>query len=105
MTGLEIRDREGGILLPLLVTPRARRSELQGVVSGRLKLRIAAAPAEGAANAACLELVADLLGVRRNAVRLIHGAGSRLKLVRVEGLSAAAAAQRLSRHLSKESDQ
>jgi uncharacterized protein (TIGR00251 family) len=94
--GLALRDTEGGVLLPLLVVPRARHHAVQGVVGGRLKLRVAAPPSGGAANAACLELVAELLSVRRSAVELVRGAATRQKLVRIAGLSAAEAAGRLS---------
>ena len=95
ISGLNLNQDAAGVLLPILVVPRARRSELQGVVDGRLKLRIAAPPAAGAANAACLDLLAELLGVRRSAVALVRGGGARRKLVRVEGLTAAEAARRL----------
>jgi uncharacterized protein (TIGR00251 family) len=94
-TGLELRPDGDGVLVPIQVVPRARRSELQGLVAGRLKLRVAAPPAGGAANAACLELLAELLGVRRSAVTLVRGGAGRLKLVRVAGLTLAQVALRL----------
>jgi uncharacterized protein len=50
---------------------------------GGLEVWVAARPVEGAANAAVLEAVAEHLGVRLGAVRLVAGARSRRKLVEV----------------------
>ena len=50
------------------------------------KVRVAAAPERGAANAAVVDLLARTLGVRLRAVRLVSGLGSRDKIVEVEGL-------------------
>jgi uncharacterized protein (TIGR00251 family) len=81
--------------LVLRVVPRAARSELAGWQEGVLRIRLTAAPVDGAANRACLQLVAQALGVRESAVRLVAGERSRNKRVRVEGLSAADARTRL----------
>ncbi|MCI0582347.1 MAG: DUF167 family protein [Chloroflexi bacterium] len=67
------------------VTPRGGRDSIDGVRDGRLLVRVAAAPADGAANEAVLRLIADAAGVPRRAARLIAGATSRHKLVAVEG--------------------
>ncbi len=75
----------------MLVVPRASRSQVAGVHDGRLKVQLAAPPADGEANAALLALIAELLGARRSCVTLEAGHGSRRKRVRVEGVSAAAA--------------
>lgn len=75
----------GAIEIDVLVVPRASRSRAAGVQAGRLRLQLAAAPVDGEANAALVELVADLLGVRRSAVRLVSGATGRRKRLRVEG--------------------
>jgi hypothetical protein len=75
----------GAIEIDVLVVPRASRSRVAGLQDGRLRLQLAAAPVEGEANAALVELVADLLGVRRSAVRLVCGATGRRKRLRIEG--------------------
>ncbi len=90
MTGadLQVRSVEGGVELPVRVSPGARESRLAGVMAdGRLKVRVAAPPAEGAANRALLTLLARLLGVRPSQVCLSRGAAARDKLVVVAGLS------------------
>lgn len=52
-----------------------------------LKVRVRARPVEGEANAALLKLLAKTLGVAKSAVSLDRGGQSRLKMIRVEGLS------------------
>lgn len=69
------------------VSPGASRDEILGVLDGRLRVRVAASPQEGRANAALARFVAGLLGVAPSAVRLVSGATSRRKVLRVCGVS------------------
>lgn len=55
-----------------------------------LKVRVAAAAADGAANAAVLALLAKALHVPKSSLTLVAGQTARLKRVAVEGLDAAA---------------
>ena len=77
------------------VVPRARRTEVAGLHGDAIKIRVAAPPADGAANAALIRFIADRLDVPRHAVAILAGAGSRNKVVTVEGLSADAVRVRL----------
>jgi len=79
---------EGGVELLVLVQPRASRSRVVGEHGGYLKVQLAAPPVDGAANAALLELLADLLGVPRRQVSLVSGESSRRKRVRAVGVDA-----------------
>jgi uncharacterized protein YggU (UPF0235/DUF167 family) len=69
-----------------------------GEHGGRLKLAVTAPPADGRANEAVLQLVADLLAVPRRAVALVSGASARDKRVRVD-LAPALTLARLGAHL------
>jgi uncharacterized protein len=80
-----------GARIPVRVQPRAARDEIAGERAGALLVRLTAPPVEGRANEALCRLLAKRLGVGRTRVTVVHGAGSRDKLVNVEGLSAAAA--------------
>ena len=89
--------------LTLRVQPGARRTALLArLASGEWKVAVSAPPVEGRANDAVVELMSDLLGVRRRQVTLVRGASARSKVVEVEGLSAGAAEQRLRRALAAE---
>jgi uncharacterized protein YggU (UPF0235/DUF167 family) len=79
--GLEVRVR---------VTPRGGRDALDGLEilsDGRrvLKVRVRAAPEDGAANEAVRRLLAGILGRPASAVALAAGATARLKTFRVAG--------------------
>lgn len=72
--------------LAVRVQPRAPRDAVVGLHAGRLKLRIAATPESGAANARLRRYVATLFGVPLRQVTLLAGQAARDKLLRVEGV-------------------
>ncbi len=84
-----------GVRLRVRVQPRASRTELVGLHGGALKVRLAAAPVEGAANDALLRFLAERLELPRSAVRLEAGLSGRSKVVVVTGIGVGAAAGRL----------
>jgi uncharacterized protein (TIGR00251 family) len=86
-----LREEPGGLVLELLVQPRASRTRVAGEHGGRLKIQLAAPPVDGEANAALVEFLAGALGVRRAEVAILRGETGRRKTVRVAGASAAAA--------------
>lgn len=71
------------------LSPRAARDGVDGVVDGDLRCRVTAPPAEGAANAALLRLLAGELAVPRGSLRIVVGATARTKVIEVEGRTAA----------------
>ncbi|HZY02007.1 MAG TPA: DUF167 domain-containing protein [Anaeromyxobacteraceae bacterium] len=87
-----LRAEPGGLLLEVLVQPRASRTRVAGEHGGRLKIHLAAPPVEGEANAALVAFLAGALGVRRSDVTIVRGQAGRRKTVRVAGASPEAAA-------------
>ncbi len=77
--------RPEGALLRVRVQPRARRNEVVGWQGPALRVRVTAPPADGRANQAVVELLAEALGLPRSSLRLVSGAASRDKLFRVAG--------------------
>jgi uncharacterized protein len=77
------------------VVPRARRTEVVGRHGDAIKIRVAAPPADGAANAELIRFVAERAGVARAAVRIASGATGRRKMLTVAGLTAAGLARAL----------
>jgi uncharacterized protein (TIGR00251 family) len=72
------------------VTPRASRDAIESVDdAGALRVRVTAAPADGAANTAVTRLVAKAAGLPRSAVSVASGATSRHKRLRLEGVALA----------------
>lgn len=82
---LDLRTREDGVELWIHVTPRARRPGVGGTQGDALRVAVSAAPARGAANAACREALAAALGVARGDVQLDPASRHRRKRVRVRG--------------------
>lgn len=78
-----------GVLLRVRVQPRASVARIEGVHGEQLRLRVTAAPVAGAANVACIALLAKALGIRRSQVQLQAGEKSRDKLFRITGLTPA----------------
>ena len=91
------RDAPGSLIISLHVQPGARKTEIAGLHGGALKVRLAAPPVDGKANAALVAFLAEQLDVPRSQVALISGATSRQKRLRVSGSSAQAIAVFLSR--------
>jgi uncharacterized protein len=79
-----------GLRLAVRLTPRAGRDGVDGVVlspdgSAHLKLRLAAPPVEGAANAALIAFLAKALDLRKSDITLLAGDKSRLKRLAIAG--------------------
>jgi uncharacterized protein len=77
------------------VTPGSGKPGIVGRDADGWKLRVAARPERGKANAAALELLSERLGVAVSDLRLVAGSGARDKTVEVSGLTADEAARRL----------
>jgi uncharacterized protein len=86
-----VRAIEGGVEISVRAQPRASRSEVVGAYGDQVKIRIAAPPVDGAANAELVKLLAKLLGVSRSAVHVVKGEGSRSKVMRAKGVAVARA--------------
>ena len=81
--------------LHLRVSPGAARSRVVGRHGEAWKVRVAAAPEDGKANNAVLDLLAGALRVPRGRVELVSGRTARDKVVALRGLSADEADARL----------
>ncbi|MFI4933463.1 MAG: DUF167 family protein [Caulobacterales bacterium] len=87
--------------LTVRLTPRGGKDAVEGWMrdaEGRavLKARVSAPPADGAANAALIALLAKALSCPKSAIRLTSGAQSRVKRIEIDGLSEADVAAVLS---------
>jgi uncharacterized protein len=70
-----------GWLLAIHTQPGARKNEVAGIHGEALKVRVAAPPLEGRANAALAAFIAAALGVPKNSVTVVKGGTSRRKTV------------------------
>lgn len=89
-----VRDMEK-TLLKVRVNPRSSRNHIMGWKDDVLLVKVTAPPVEGTANKACIELLADQLGIKKSQISLTAGATSREKTFEILGLSISEVKQRL----------
>lgn len=75
------------ISIAIKVAPRASRSEVVGMHDGALKIRIAAPPVDGAANAEMIKILAKFFGVAKSDISIVSGETSKNKRIKIENLS------------------
>lgn len=83
------------VRLTVLAKPRASRSRVVRCEGLKVDVALAAPPADGAANAALIELLARALALPKSALRLVLGKSSKHKVVEVTGVAAAEASRLL----------
>ena len=92
----KLHNGERGAALTIRVTPRARRTEVGGVLDdGTVRIRVAAPPVDGKANRALIAFLAKLLGVRKNKVEIVAGEKGLDKIISITGMPAEEAEERL----------
>lgn len=79
-------ERDGVLMFTVRVVPRASRSFIMGEHDGALRVRVAAPPVAGAANAELLRVLARALDVPTRDVWITGGHASKVKQVRVRGI-------------------
>lgn len=84
---------DGSLTLTLHIQPGAKKTGFAGLHGEAMKIRLAAPPVDGKANAALCAFLADFCKVQKSAVSLISGETSRAKRVRVDGAAAGVAAR------------
>lgn len=83
MPGLAIDEHDGRAHFAVRLIPRASRTAVVGVREGVLHVRVTAAPVDGAANKALVELLGKTLRVGVTAVRIESGGTSSRKRLSV----------------------
>jgi uncharacterized protein (TIGR00251 family) len=81
MTPLWLRQGQRQTTLTLHIQPGAKKTEVVGIHGDALKIRLAAPPVDGKANAALVAFVAEKLGLSKSAVSVKSGLSSRRKVL------------------------
>lgn len=84
---LAIKEMADGITFKVKVQPRASRCKIAGIIDDALKLQLTSPPVDGAANAACIEFLAEILEVAKSRVVIASGEKSRSKVIQISGFS------------------
>jgi uncharacterized protein len=81
-----LHEQGDGLLLDVLVAPRASRNRVVAIHDNRLKIQLTAPPVEGQANEALVRFLAEELDVAKAQLSIVGGASSRRKTVRIAGV-------------------
>jgi uncharacterized protein (TIGR00251 family) len=84
---IPIHDTPSGATFAVKVHPRARKNAITGELGDALKLSLTTPPVGGRANQACIEFLANLLNLPRSSVTIASGQNTRMKVIRVSGIS------------------
>ncbi|HEX3723408.1 MAG TPA: DUF167 domain-containing protein [Nitrolancea sp.] len=85
---MELKEQANGTVITVRVLPRAGKSAIDGVVDGRLRVRLTTAPVDGAANSALIDLFARTFAIPKSRVEIISGATGRNKRVLLRDVDA-----------------
>lgn len=88
MTELSLTAHHDGVILDVIAQPRASRTEIAGIRDGAVIIRITAAPVDGAANEAIVNLLSRNLRIGKSKFEIVAGGTSRRKRVLVRGVVA-----------------
>jgi uncharacterized protein len=83
---IELTVHAEGVVLPVRAQPGARRAGIQGERNGALKVSVTAPPEDGRANEALIDLLREVLKLKRSQVELIAGQTSRDKRFLIRGM-------------------
>lgn len=82
---IELSETNGKLIFSVRVVPSSSKSEIVGEMGGGLKIKLKAAPIDGAANRELIGLLAKIFAVSKNAVEIIGGQTSKSKMVKITG--------------------
>jgi uncharacterized protein (TIGR00251 family) len=86
-SSLFLRASKEGLILEVVVVPRAKRSKFVGFHGGYPKIALAAPPIEGRANEELVAFLKELLGLPGRNIELVRGDTSRRKAVILRGIA------------------
>lgn len=69
------------IKLPVVIKPNSANNQLMGILNGRLKIAIAAAPLDNKANQLLISFIADKLKLKKSQVIIYNGKTNGYKLL------------------------
>ena len=90
--------------ISLRVQPNATRNELVDFTNGVLKVKVAAPPVKGKANAELIVFLSEILGISKSSLSIVTGHTSRNKIIAIAGLSQDEIIKRLTSEPSSSDD-
>jgi len=84
---INLKESKKGLTFDIQVIPHASRAEILSIQDGAFKIKVTAPPVEGAANEACIKLLAGELGLKKSQMEISSGTKSRRKSVMVKNIN------------------
>lgn len=82
-----VREQDGTLRLFIEARPGSKRDALEEGPAGQLLLRIRAPAVDGKANERIIDLLSKFLGVPKKKIELAKGEHSKIKEIRIAGMS------------------
>lgn len=98
---IALAEHAEGVILPVRAQPGARKVGVQGEQNGALKLAVSAPPEDGKANQALVDLLRDLLKLKRSQVELFSGHTGREKRFLLRGVTVEEVKERVATILNR----
>lgn len=83
---IKYSEKDDAVIFDVRVVPRASKSEIVGDLDGALKVRVAAPPVDGAANAEIVRLLAKTFAVAKSQIEILNGKTSKTKQIKINGV-------------------
>lgn len=71
---------KGGWYLRIWAQPKSKKTETNGVIEGKLKIKVNAPPVDNKANECLLKFLSNTLGLKKSEIDLVKGEKGREKL-------------------------
>jgi hypothetical protein len=82
------KDPKTGAAIAVKVMPRAKKNEVAGMMEdGTIRIRLTAAPVDGAANRALIEFLSEALGIPKSRIEIMGGLSSERKIISLIGIT------------------
>jgi len=85
---LALSKTDQGIILPVHVVVKARKTEIAGLFGESLKLKVASPPIDGKANKEIIKFLSSLLGISKKQIEILSGEKSKDKKLLLTGIKA-----------------
>ena len=82
-----LEEKDGAVVLRVLVQPRASKNEVVGIHGDCLKIRITAPPVEDHANKKLCAFLSKLIGIGKRQIEVVEGRTTRVKKVKLSDTS------------------
>jgi len=87
---VQFQDAKQGAAITVKVSPRAKKTEVVGLMEdGTIRIKVAAPPVHRAANEALIAFLAEALSVPKNQIDIVAGQTSERKLISLIGITPA----------------